>query len=68
VKNIKNYGVIMLSSYKDKYLGHSFGVLEGNTLKNVNFIKLNTNNTNPLYTSHSMGLTEIMESFVPDEE
>jgi hypothetical protein len=57
VKNIKNYGVLMLCSYKDKHIGHSFGVLEGNTLKHVNFIKLNTNNTNPLNTSNSMGLT-----------
>jgi hypothetical protein len=27
VKNIKKYGILMLSSYKDKHIGHSFGVL-----------------------------------------
>lgn len=47
----------MLSSFKDKNIGHSFGTLEGNILKNINYIKLNTSNTTPLFKSHSMGLT-----------
>jgi hypothetical protein len=58
----------MLSSYKDKNVGHSFGLLEGNTMKNVNFIKLNNSNTAPLNTCYSMGLTEMMEGFGSEEE
>lgn len=61
-KKIDDCGTLMLSTFKDKSIGHSIGRLSGDsTLTDINYIKLNSQGLEPVYEKYNlMGLSDIV--------
>jgi hypothetical protein len=57
----------MLSSFKDKNIGHSLGRLEGSSnLTSINYIKLAGLNISPLFEKYNLlGLSDLALSHQP---
>ena len=61
VRDIKDCGALIMSNYKDKNIGHSFGRLEGTTIQDINYLKFLNQGLNSIFDhDHVMGLSEIV--------
>ena len=68
-KKVEGCGTLVLSTYKDKNIGHSLGRLSGElTMTDINYIKLYNQGLDPIYDKYNIvGLSDIIVNNVEEK-